>query len=157
MGPRFFRALLLLSIVVGYMASLAGLVEYRSSLGFCEASVGRAVVFECDRVYSLPEARVLGVVHLSILAPIYFTLLGLAAVWYWSGGARLALQTSVVLSLAGLVLVPYLVYLEAFRAGAFCLWCTVMHVSIVAAALASTVLLRLSRHPPGLRGQGGPI
>jgi uncharacterized membrane protein len=43
----------------------------------------------------------------------------------WVDGARLALAT------AGAAMVVYLVYVELFRVGAICLWCTAVHVTAV--------------------------
>ena len=43
----------------------------------------------------------------------------------WVDGARLAVSG------AGAAMVLYLVYIELFRIGAICLWCTAMHVTAV--------------------------
>jgi uncharacterized membrane protein len=43
----------------------------------------------------------------------------------WVDGARLAVSG------AGAAMVLYLVYVELFRIGAICLWCSAMHVTVV--------------------------
>ena len=51
--------------------------------------------------------------------------LGLALRRPWVDRARLAVSG------AGAAMVLYLVYVELFRIGAICLWCTAMHVTAV--------------------------
>ncbi|BAA81478.2 conserved hypothetical protein [Aeropyrum pernix K1] len=142
---RLSHALLAVTLV-GYAASIAGYFEYVSGSGVCEiGDVGFAVV-NCSSVYDIPEAVVFGVVHLSVLAPVYFTLLSLVALAYWIRRSRIFLIASSFLSLVGVVTVPYLVYLELFVAGAVCLWCTVMHISILLAFALAIVGLRIGGH-----------
>ena len=63
--------------------------------------------------------------------------LGLALAARWVDGARL------VVAGAGAAMVLYLVYVELFRIGAICLWCTAMHVTAV--CLFGVVLSRAGR------------
>jgi uncharacterized membrane protein len=51
--------------------------------------------------------------------------------WSWRRRARWVDGTRLVLSGAGAAMVLYLVYVELFRIGAICLWCTAMHVTAV--------------------------
>jgi uncharacterized membrane protein len=136
-------AALLASALIGYAASIAGYLEYAGSLGVCE-SPALGAAFSCERVYSLPQARIAGV-HLSEAAPVYFTALALLAVAYSVAGVRAALKPLAALSGAGAALIPYLVYLEVFVAGALCLWCTVMHASILAVLTLSAYSLARGR------------
>ncbi len=66
-------AVLLAAALLGYAASIAGYFEYSTGSGVCEiGDVGLAVV-DCSSVYSIPQAVLFGVVHLSVIAPVYFT------------------------------------------------------------------------------------
>ena len=140
---RLLPAALLLAALTGYAASIAGFLEYRGSIGVCEGLPSPGVALDCSRVYSIPQARLLGVVHLSEAAVAYFTLLALAAIAYYPLGSRLGLKAALALSLLGAPIVPYLVYLEIWVAEAICAWCTVMHASILACAGLSALCLRL--------------
>ena len=128
---------ILASALIGYLASIAGFLDYARSLGVCE--LGGA--FSCESVYNIPQARILGV-HLSEAAPVYFTFLALASIAYAIGFKR-AVVAVAALSIPALTLIPYLVYLELWVARAICIWCTVMHVSIVASSILSVLALRI--------------
>ena len=137
---------ILASALIGYIASIAGFLDYAMSLGVCE--LGGA--FSCESVYNIPQARIFGV-HLSEAAPVYFTLLALSAIAYAVGYKR-AIVAVAALSISALTLIPYLVYLELWVARAICIWCTVMHASIIASSIlsaaASRVELGLQRKNP---------
>ena len=51
--------------------------------------------------------------------------------WAWRSAARWVDGARLVVSGAGAAMVLYLVYVELFRIGAICLWCTAMHVTAV--------------------------
>jgi uncharacterized membrane protein len=51
--------------------------------------------------------------------------------WAWRSEARWVEGTRLLLSGAGAAMILYLVYVELFRIGAICLWCTAMHVTAV--------------------------
>ncbi len=140
---RLLQPALLLAALTGYAASIAGFLEYRGSLGACKGLPSPGVTVDCSRVYSIPQAKILGVVHLSEAAVAYFTLLALAVIAYYPLGSRLGLRAALALALLGAPIVPYLVYLELWVAGAICAWCTVMHASIIACAALSLLCLRL--------------
>ena len=58
--------------------------------------------------------------------------------WVWRSPARWVDGARLGLSGAGAAVVLYLVYVELFRIGAICLWCTAMHV--IAVCLFGVVL-----------------
>ncbi len=130
---------ILASALIGYLASIAGFLDYAKSLGVCE--LGGA--FSCESVYSIPQARILGV-HLSEAAPVYFTLLALSSIAYAVGYKR-AVTAVAILSIPALALIPYLVYLELWVARAICIWCTVMHLSIIICSVFSASALKAGR------------
>jgi uncharacterized membrane protein len=58
--------------------------------------------------------------------------------WTWRRATAWVDQTRLALSAAGAAMVLYLVYVELFRIGAICLWCTAIHV--IAVCLFGVVL-----------------
>ncbi len=133
----------LAAALIGYAASIVGYLEYVGSIGVCK---GLGESLDCERVYSIPQARIAGV-HLSEAAPVYFTALSLAAIAHAFTGLRAARVALAILSIPAALAVPYLVYLEVFVAEAICVWCTVMHVSILAVAAYSARALRAAFRP----------
>jgi uncharacterized membrane protein len=122
----------LVSAIVGFTASLWGYYSYSrgSETPICRSG-GKA---DCLAVYSIPQAWILGF-HLSSIAPYYYGLtLALAlisTITWWEP----ALRVLAITQWGGLLMVPYLVYLELFIARAICIYCTIMHVSTLAMAL----------------------
>ena len=51
--------------------------------------------------------------------------------WVWRSRVRWVERARLGLSGAAAAMVLYLVYVELFRIGAICLWCTAMHVTAV--------------------------
>jgi len=122
--------------VTGFIASMIGLYEYAHSGPQVCPELDVAFKVSCETVYSIPQAEVLGI-HLSLLAPIYFAVLASVSLLNLAVDRRILTAAILAVSLPGLLLTPYLVYLEIFVAGAICLWCTVMHLSIITTAAAS--------------------
>jgi uncharacterized membrane protein len=96
----------------------------------------------------------------SVLLGIPLALLGLlwaAAMtaltvpWAWRARARWVDGARLVLSGAGAAMVLYLVYVELFRIGAICLWCTAMHVTAV--CLFGVILAGRAASPGSLPGR----
>jgi len=122
----------LVSAIVGFTASLWGYYSYSRGSETPICRPGGKV--DCLAVYSIPQAWILGF-HLSSIAPYYYGLtLALAlisTITWWEP----ALRVLAVTQWGGLLMVPYLVYLELFIARAICIYCTIMHVSTLAIAL----------------------
>ncbi len=88
----------------------------------------------------------------SVVAGVPLAVIGLAwgvvmtaltVPWAWRASVPWVHRVRLVLSGAGAAMVLYLVYVELFRIGAICLWCTAMHVTAVAlfgVVLAGTAL-----------------
>lgn len=125
--------------LIGFAASILGYVEYRQSLqeGSFICSVDESSKIRCSAVYALPQASLFGKIHFSDLAPVYFTIMLLLSLLFTATGSKTVLIVLAGLSVIGVVLVPYLVYLEIFVAHAICIWCTIMHVSIIGMAIAT--------------------
>jgi len=60
------------------------------------------------------------------------TMTALNSPWAWRSSATWLDTARLVLSGAGALMVFYLVYVELFRVGAICLWCTGVHVTTIA-------------------------
>jgi hypothetical protein len=88
-------------------------------------------------------------VPLELLALGYF-LVNLALVFLVAfGSERLSSATFEVLfgwRFIGIILVPYLVFVELFIIHAICVYCTMMHVAIVADFVAISYLLFFGKH-----------
>ena len=128
-----WRIVLLASAALGMAASMLAFWEYRWGSGVCDFSS----LFSCSTVYMLEEARipVIGV-HFSEAAPVYFTVFSALTLAWVHGGYRVARLLLLAVLIGGAAVIPYLVYLEIARAGALCLYCTIMHASILAGLLA---------------------
>jgi uncharacterized membrane protein len=88
-------------------------------------------------------------VPLELLALGYF-LVNLALVFLVAfGSERLSSATFEVLfgwRFIGIILVPYLVFVELFIIHAICVYCTMMHVAIVADFIVISYLLFFGKH-----------
>lgn len=124
-------AAMILLYAVGLFSALMGYASYKKlAKGYCEAGS----IFSCEAVYLLPDKYVkpLGL-HFSELAPPYFTaLLALAIAYALRPDIGLLHTLLAALNLAGVAFIPYLVYLEVRVAGALCLYCTIMHIVLIA-------------------------
>ena len=122
----------LVSAIVGFTASLWGYYGYSrgSETPICRPSSK----VDCLAVYSIPQAWILGF-HLSSIAPYYYgltlVLALISTITWWEPALRILAITQ----WGGLLMVPYLVYLELFIARAICIYCTIMHISTLAIAL----------------------
>ncbi|MCE4601577.1 MAG: hypothetical protein F7C08_01895 [Desulfurococcales archaeon] len=124
--------------LAGLLAGILSYHDYKAELRNAICSVGEEPG-GCKLVYMLPEALVLGRVHLSQLAPIYFAFQLLLFSSYLATGSHITLLAYKILWIAGALLVPYLVYLELVKARAVCLWCTIMHIIILLQAIVLTL------------------
>ena len=128
-----YMAVLVATALIGLAAAIASVYELRYGTGACSFGV-----FDCGTVYRIPQAST-PIGHLSELALAYFTIVaGVTAVAALGLlGYRLCSRLLLVLYCVGALTIPYLVYLEVVVAGALCIYCTVMHLAILAGLLAS--------------------
>jgi len=88
-------------------------------------------IVNCALVTTSSWSVLLGV-PLAVLGLVWAVVMtGLTAPWAWRSNARWVDGARLVVSGAGAAIVLYLVYVELFRIGAICLWCTAMHVTAV--------------------------
>ncbi len=83
----------------------------------------------CVYLYSRPESRIAGL-HLSELAPIYFSTLLVVLMTFYFKNNRVLKVALGILYIVGLLAVPYLVYLE-MKLDVICFYCTIMHLVII--------------------------
>jgi uncharacterized membrane protein len=88
-------------------------------------------IVNCALVTTSSWSVLLGV-PLAVMGLVWAAVMtGLTAPWAWRANARWVDSARLVVSGAGAAMVLYLVYVELFRIGAICLWCTAMHVTAV--------------------------
>jgi uncharacterized membrane protein len=90
-------------------------------------------IVNCALVTTSSWSVVLGV-PLALLGLVWAAAMtALTVPWAWARGteARWVDGVRLVVSGAGAAMVLYLVYVELFRIGAICLWCTAIHVTAV--------------------------
>ncbi len=88
-------------------------------------------IVDCALVTTSSWSIVLGV-PLAVVGLVWaVSMAALTLPWVWRSPARWVDGARLGLSGAGAAMVLYLVYVELFRIGAICLWCTAMHVTAV--------------------------
>ena len=95
---------------------------------------GSPIVVDCQAVLSSPYSSIFGV-PLELLAVFYF-IINLAFIYLISFGPdllfRASFRTLFIWRFVGLAMVPYLLFIELVVLKAICLYCTMMHIAIVA-------------------------
>ena len=140
MEMRIGRGKFLILIVMSLVGMTASSVVFyiyevlHSLPPYCTSSVViLGARWDCQTVLSSPYNNVYGV-NLDLLAIAYF-IVNLALVFMVSFGSdrlfRRAFRVLFVWRFLGLIIVPYLVTLEFFVVRAICVYCTIMHASIL--------------------------
>lgn len=131
-GGTVYTIIYLASIAVGWLSSIAGYIEFKRSLrgGSFVCRADSKGVINCKSVYMIPQAFLLGRIHMSEAAPPYFTAMLILSLIDYITGIGYAFYASLALVATGFLMVPYLIYLEVRIARAICLWCTIMHLSL---------------------------
>jgi uncharacterized membrane protein len=138
--------LLVLMSAFGLWASLMVVIVYytlRMSLPACPLQTGPGVVLNCDIVLSSSYSQIFGV-PLELFAVVYF-IINLLLVYFIAFGNDRLLKISrnllFVWRFFGILIVPYLVFVELVLIKAICVYCTIMHVAIVADFIIISYLL----------------
>lgn len=88
-------------------------------------------IVNCALVTTSSWSVVLGV-PLAVLGLVWaIAMAALTVPWAWRSSAAWINGARLAVSGAGAAMVLYLVYVELFRIGAICLWCTAMHLAAV--------------------------
>lgn len=135
----------------GLWASSMVMVVYytlKQSLPFCPLQQGPGIVVNCNAVLDSRYSIVFGI-PLELFAVAYFVI-NIVLVYLISFGSHRLFRTSLNILFGwrflGIAIVPYLVFVELFLVKAICVYCTVMHVAIIADFLIISYLLFYKKH-----------
>ena len=140
-------ALLIAFSAVGLVASAFVLWQWyieRQTLPYCTVgSTFFGLSFNCARVLGSAYSTVFGI-PLEFFALVYF-IVNLALVWSFAFGSdrlsNFAFRALFGWRFLGIVLVPYLWFVEFVLLHAICIYCTIMHGAIIADFVVITYLL----------------
>ena len=142
---RITRLKLLILVVMSLFGLAAALEVFASYYYMHQTPPGCTPggYFDCDKVLGSTYSQVFGI-PLELFAVAYF-MVNLALVYLIAFGSegvfRRAIRVLFGWRFLGLLLVPYLVIIELFMIHAVCIYCTMMHVAIVADFIIITYLL----------------
>lgn len=120
--------------IIGLIAAVASLLEQPSGRSVCDINS----YVSCTQVIFSRYSYFFGV-SLSIWAILYFSLAILASLAYLAARRRIAMRIYWGFSIAALPIIGILIYIEVMIIGAICLYCTIMHISIITMGIASTI------------------
>jgi len=143
--------LLVFMSLFGLWASSMVMVVYytlRQPLPFCPLRPpGPGVVVSCEAVLDSSYSQIFGI-PLELFAVAYFIINLLLVYFIAFGNDRLFRNSLKILfgwRFLGIAIVPYLVFVEVFLIKAICVYCTMMHVAIVADFIIISYLLFYKR------------
>jgi uncharacterized membrane protein len=117
-----------LSLAAVAIASYLTVTHYTDPAALACPDTG---IVNCTLVTTSSWSVVVGV-PLAVLGVVWAVVMtALTTPWAWCSAARWVDGVRLAVSGAGAAMVVYLVYVELFRIGAICLWCTAMHVTAV--------------------------
>jgi len=117
-----------LSLTAVAIASYLTVTHYTDPTALACPDTG---IVNCTLVTTSSWSVLFGV-PLAVLGVVWsVAMTALTTPWAWRSVARGVAGARLAVSGAGAAMVLYLVYLELFRIGAICLWCTAMHVTVV--------------------------
>ena len=137
--------LVVMSLFGLWASSMVAIVYYtlRQTLPFCPLQQGPGIALNCYAVLDSKYSQVFGI-PLELFAVAYFIVNLLLVYFIAFGGLRLFRSSLKILfgwRFLGIAIVPYLVFVELFLIKAICIYCTVMHIAIVADFLIISYLL----------------
>ena len=131
-----FVVLIIMSII-GLAAASEVVITYNlmgQAPPFCKAGSIGGIVLDCEAVLGSKYSQIFGI-PLELFAVVYFVI-NLFLVYLVSFGSEgvfgRALGILFAWRFVGLMIVPYLVLIELFVLKAVCIYCTTMHVAIIA-------------------------
>jgi len=108
---------------------------------FADVELLPGVTLDCVKVLTSSYAYI-GPVPLDVAAAAWFMVNIAAALWLYCTLSRRTATFIFWWRLLGLAILPYLLYLEFVVLTAVCLYCTIMHIMIVADFAVITLFLR---------------
>ena len=121
-------ASLALSLAAVAIASYLTVTHYSDPTALACPDTG---IVNCTLVTTSSWSVVLGVPVALVGLVWAVAMTALTVPWAWRPGAARVARARLLLAGAGAAMVLYLVYVELFRIGAICLWCTAIHVTAV--------------------------
>jgi uncharacterized membrane protein len=144
-------AVLVIMSLIGLWASGSVLVIFytlNQQLPLCPTGTFYGVHLDCGQVLNSSYSKLFGF-PLEILALFYFAV-NLCMVYLIAFGSdrvsNLTLQILFVWRFIGVAIVPYLVLVEVFLLHALCVYCTIMHVAILADFVVISYVLFFGKH-----------
>ena len=127
--PRWAQATsLALSLAAVAVASYLTVTHYSDPAALACPDTG---VVNCTLVTTSSWSVILGV-PVAVLGLVWSAVMtGLTVPWAWRSGSVWLRRARIAVAGLGAAMVLYLVYVELFRIGAICLWCTAVHVLAV--------------------------
>ncbi len=128
-----------------WASSMVMIIYYtlKQTLPFCPLQQGPGIVLNCEAVLSSRYSEIFGY-PLELFAIAYF-IINLLLVYFIAFGSnrlfRISLKILFGWRFLGIVIVPYLVFVELFLIKAICVYCTIMHVAIIADFVIISYLL----------------
>lgn len=126
-------------------------------LPLCPTGTFFGLHFDCGAVLTSAYSKVFGL-PLELLAMAYF-LVNLAMVYLIAfGSQRVSDFTMEVLfgwRFIGVIIVPYLLFVELYIIRAICVYCTMMHVAIILDFVVVSYLLFFGKNSPWREGDAG--
>ncbi len=127
------------------------LVHYSTSVTLACTSNG---TINCEKVTSSPQSELLGL-PVALWGSAYFVLLiAFCTPWAWASAAPAIRLVRIGLAIAGVGMVLRLIYAELFEIDAICLWCTAVHIVMVAlfgAVVIATAVAQVPHRESGPR------
>jgi uncharacterized membrane protein len=115
----------------------------RQPLPFCPLQEGPGIAVNCGAVLGSKYSQIFGI-PLELFAVAYFILNLLLVYFIAFGTDRLSKASLNILfgwRFLGIAIVPYLVFVELVLIKAICVYCTIMHVAIIADFIIISYLL----------------
>ena len=121
-------ATLALSLAAVGISSYLTMTHYSDPAALACPDTG---IVNCTLVTTSSWSVMLGI-PLAVLGLVWAVVMtALTVPWAWRSARAWVDRARLAASGAGAAMVLYLVYVELFRIGAICLWCTAMHVTAV--------------------------
>lgn len=154
--------------VIGLFAALETLFTYylfRQTLPFCTAGSIWGIALDCNQVLGSKYSQIFGI-PLELFAVAYF-IINLALVYLVTFGSNRVFGASLSVlfgwRFVGLMIVPYLAFIEFIVLRAVCIYCTIMHAAIIADFIVISYFLFFRKNSlwdavdqPGLSTGSGP-
>jgi uncharacterized membrane protein len=132
--------------VVGLFAASETLFTYyifKQTLPFCTAGSFAGISLDCNTVLGSGYSQIFGI-PLELFAVAYFVVNLILVYMVTFGSPKVfgkALTTLFGWRFVGLMIVPYLVFIEFIVLKAICIYCTIMHAAIIADFVIITYFL----------------